>query len=207
MTDGRKAFTPNPLLAGMWGLCPIIAADRSLPEGLALGIGAVFCSLVLAGSIPLARGIVPQRLRPALSLSLSAATAVLYSLAFEVYSPSLARGLWIFLPLLAVCATSLHTIKRCSAEIDDVASKERCVSILKEALIFFITAFLIGAFREIAGRGTLTIPLPSDAGLRLIDMNARPLRLFSSPAGGFILVGCFAAAYRFYLRIARRRAL
>lgn len=205
MTDERKAFTPNPLLAGMWGLCPIIAADRSLPEGLALGIGAAFCSLILAGSLHISRGIIPQRLRPIFSLSLSSASAIVYTLLIEIYSVSLSDALWVFLPLLAVCATSLHTIKRCSSGIDGITSKENCTSIVKEAVLFFFTAVCVGAFREILGQGTLSLPLPGDSELRLFSMNIQPVVIFSSPSGGFLLLGLLTAFYRYYLRLLKRR--
>jgi len=205
MNARRAAFVPNPLLAGMLGICPLVAADRSLPEGIALGLGAAICSLVLGAVAAPSRGIVPDRLRAPFSLALSAAVALLYSFGVRAYSPIVADGLGIFLPLLAVSALSLHTLRRSSAVNGSASTRERYSSIAKEAFAFLATAVLIGAAREALGMGTLTIPLPGEGELRLMELPSSPLRMLSSSAGGFILIGCLAAAYRLALRGAGRK--
>ncbi len=205
MTAERPAFVPNPLLAGLIGMCPIVAADRSLPEGLALGIGAAFCSLLLGILASPMRGAAPDRLRPLFSLALATAAALLYSFGVRAYSPALADSLGIYLPLLAVSATSLHTIKRGSSPGDQPAGGERLGSIAMEAAVFLAAAAAIGGIRELLGQGSLTIPLPRGGELRLADLSFRPIGLLSASAGGFILLGFLAAAYRLILRKAGRR--
>jgi Na+-translocating ferredoxin:NAD+ oxidoreductase subunit E len=200
-----SSFTPNPLLAGMLGICPIVAADKGLPEGMALGLGAAICSLALGAVAATSRSLVPDRLRALFSLAVSTAIALLYGFAVRAYSPALAEGLGIFLPLLAVSALSLHSLKRGSPAAGAAAPGDRYASIAKEAASFLAAAILIGALREILGRGTLTIPLPGDGALRLAALPLSPLRAMASPAGGFMLVGCLAAAYRLVLRAAGRK--
>mgnify|MGYP001767041437 CR=1 FL=1 len=90
MKARASAFTPNPLLAGLLGLCPLVAADRGLPEGIALGLGAAICALVLGAVAAPSRGFVPDRLRAIFSLALSSAVALLYSFGVRAYSPALA---------------------------------------------------------------------------------------------------------------------
>lgn len=204
MKARKGAFVPNPLLAGMLGICPLVAADRSLPEGMALGLGAAVCSLVLGAVAAPSRNIVPDRLRALFSLALSAAAALLYSFGVRAYSPAVADGLGVFLPLLAVSALSLHTLRRGSSAAQGAGS-ERYASIAIEALYFLATAMVIGAIREILGKGTLTVPLPGDGELRLASLPFMPMRALSSPAGGFMLVGCLAAGYRLFLRGAGRK--
>ncbi len=206
MIEERGSFVPNPLLAGMIGVCPIAAADRSLPAGLALGLGAAFCSLLLGLLAPPARGVLPDRLRPLFSLALATAAAVLYSFAVRAYSPSLAEGLGIYLPLLAVSATSLHTVKRASSTGERAAGGPRLGSIAVESAVFFASAAAIGALRELLGQGSLTFPLPRDAEISLAALGFRPLGLASATSGGFILLGFLAAAYRLVIKKAGRRA-
>jgi Na+-translocating ferredoxin:NAD+ oxidoreductase subunit E len=205
MSARASAFTPNPLLAGMLGVCPLVAADRGLPEGIALGLGAAICSLVLGALAATSRNVVPDRLRALFSLAASTAIALLYAYGVRAYSPALADGLGIFLPLLAVSALSLHSLKRSSPAAGSAAPRDRYASIAKEAASFLATAILIGALREILGRGTLTIPLPGEGMLRLAALPLSPMRAMASPAGGFMLVGCLAAAYRLVLRSAGRK--
>jgi electron transport complex protein RnfE len=189
----------------MLGLCPLVAADRGLPEGIALGLGAALCSLVLGAVAASSRGLVPDRLRALFSIALSSAVALAYSFGVRAYSPALADGLGIFLPLLAVSGLSLHALKRSSPAALAAEPGERYASIAKEAAAFLATAAAIGAIREAAGLGTLTIPLPGDGELRLLSLPCSPLRVLSSPAGGFMLVGGLAAAYRLALRGAGRK--
>jgi electron transport complex protein RnfE len=205
MRARSSVFMPNPLLAGTLGICPLVAADRSLPEGLALGLGAALCSLALGAVAAPSRSIVPDRLRSLFSLALSAAIALLYSFGVEAYSPSVAEGLGIFLPLLSVSALSLHTLRRSAAGMGTAASRERYSSIVKEAVVFLATAVLLGAAREALGPGSLTIPLPRDGELVLAELPFSSIRTLASPAGGFMLIGCLAAAYKVVLRRSGRK--
>jgi hypothetical protein len=40
MSEVREGFIPNPVLAGLVGICPLIAAARSLAEAAVYGLGA-----------------------------------------------------------------------------------------------------------------------------------------------------------------------
>lgn len=205
MSSRAPAFTPNPLLAGMLGVCPLVAADRSLPEGIALGLGAAICSLALGALAATSRNLVPDRLRALFSLAASTAVALLYAYGVRAYSPVLADGLGIFLPLLAVSALSLHSLKRGSPVAGSAGQRDRYASIAKEASSFLGIAIVIGALREILGQGMLSLPLPGEGSLRLASLPLSPMRAMASPAGGFMLVGCLAAAYRLALRAAGRK--
>jgi Na+-translocating ferredoxin:NAD+ oxidoreductase RnfE subunit len=65
-----------------------------------------------------------------------------------------------------------------------------------EALLFLLTATLVGSARELIGLGTLTLPVPGLSPARLVFADAAPLGILVSPAGGFIFLGFVVAAYR-----------
>jgi electron transport complex protein RnfE len=210
MSESGSPFVPNAALAGFAGAGILAAAADSLGKGLVLGIGASLCALVLAATIPALRSLVPDRLRAPSALSLAAALASLYSLALRAYSPATSESLGIFLPLLAVNCLDMHVLRRASLSQERVRSRDegeeraRFLGLAREALGYLLAAALVGALREAAGSGTISLPTPG-GDFRIILSDAAPARLFVAPAGGFLLLGSMAAIYRLVLRWRGRR--
>lgn len=206
MSDRREGFVPNPILAGLVGICPLIAVSRSLAEGVVYGLGAGLCALALGAFVPPARGIVPERLQAPASLTLSAALALGYGFLVRAYSASIAAGLWIYLPLLAVGGLSLSALRRgSSGDRMGPDGRSRFGAIALEALLFLLTAAFVGGAREILGLGTLTLPTPGIVPARVVAVDFAPLPILVSPTGGFILLAFLVAAYRAAVRAGARR--
>lgn len=204
MSEGKDGFVPNPVLAGLVGICPLIAVSRSLAEATVYGLGAAFCSIVLGAVAPPLRSVIADRLQAPAMLALSAALALVYGFCARIYSPAIAAGLWIYSPLLAVSGLSLSTLRRSSlpGRIGP-DGQSRLGAVTLEAVMFLFSAAFIGAAREIAGLGTLTLPLPGLPRIYVADF--APLRILVSPSGGFILLGFVIAAYRTLARVSGRK--
>lgn len=204
MSERRAPFVPNPVLGGLLGICPLVAAANTLANGLVLGVGAALSVALLALALPSIYAFVPDRLRAPSSLALSAAFALLIGTAVEAFSPVTARGLGVYLPLLAVNCVSLQALRRGPPNSDhgnlDGARRIGNASLLVEALGYAAAATLIGALRELAGAGTLSFPLPAGQSFLLSLADESPAPLFAAPAGGFILLGSLAALYRIATR-------
>ncbi len=197
----RERFVPNPIFAGLVGICPLVAASRSLAEGIVYGLGAALCALLLGAVVPATRAIIADRLQAPATIALSAAAALAYASCARAYSPPIAAGLWIYLPLLAVSGLSLSTLRRSSTpEGLGPDGSSRFAQVALEALMFLLTAAFVGGFREILGLGTLTLPTPGISPARLELVDFAPARMLVSPAGGFILLGFLVAAYRGMVR-------
>lgn len=208
MSIEKEGFVPNPILAGLIGICPIVAAAKSLAEGVAYGLGAALCAILLGLLIPPARSFLPDRLQAPASLALSAALALLYGFCLGIYSPALAAGLWIYLPLLAASGLSLVALRLSSfSSRSGPDGQSRLLVISLQSGWFLITSAFVGALREILGLGTLTIPTPGISLSRIAVMDCAPLRMLVSPAGGFILLGFLVALYRVTLRASGRKCL
>lgn len=206
MSEPRGSFVPNPILAGLVGVCPLVAASRSLAEGTVYGLGAALCALALGAFVPPTRAVMAERLQAPATLALSVALALAYQACVKIYSPAIAAGLWIYLPLISVSGLSLPTIRRCSSTARiGPDGRSRLGGIALEALMFLVTAAFIGAAREAIGLGSLTLPGPGLAPARIYLLDAAPLKLLASPAGGFILLGLIVAAYRALARSVGRR--
>jgi Predicted NADH:ubiquinone oxidoreductase, subunit RnfE len=208
MSIDKESFVPNPILAGLIGICPLVVAAKSLAEGAAYGLGAALCAILLALILPPLRGFLPDRLQAPASLALSAALATLYSLCLRIYSPSLADALWIYLPLLAASGLSLMAIKQ-SAQPSRLGpdGQSRLAVVALQSLMFFLTASLVGALREVCGIGSLTLPTPGTTLLRVAFSASAPARILVSPAGGFIVLGILVALYRATLRASGRKLM
>jgi Predicted NADH:ubiquinone oxidoreductase, subunit RnfE len=206
MIEAKESFVPNPLLSGLLGICPVIAACRSLADGVALGLGVAVCAILLGAIVPPARAVIADRLQAPATLALSAAIALAYGSALRMYSPALAAELWIYLPLLSVSALSLHTIRRCSS-IDRIGpdGRSRLAVVSIESLLFLLTASLFGCGREAIGLGTITLPSPGMSCLSFHIADSAPLRILVSPAGGFILMAFIVATYRAAIGASGRR--
>jgi electron transport complex protein RnfE len=207
VSDNQETFVPNPVLSGLVGVCPLIAAAKSLAEGLAYGLGAAACALALGASVPLIKAKLPDRLRAPATLCLSAFLAVCYASALSLYSPVIAASLWIYAPLLAVSGLSLSVIRRGTAKGRfRPDGRSRFLDIAVESLLFLVTAALVGGLRELIGLGTLGLPSFGTDPVFVSMTDFSPLRFLVSPAGGFILLGFMVAAYRAAVRATRRRS-
>ena len=192
----RDGFVPNPVLAGLVGICPLIAASRSFAEGTAYGLGAAACALALGAAAPPLRSSVSDRLQAPATLALSAAVALVFAACIKAYSPAIAAGLWVYLPLISVSGLSLYALRR---SYPSRRSEDSLATLALESLMFLLTAASAGALREFLGLGTLTLPTPGDAPLRLTAMASPPIRILVTPAGGFMLFGFLVAAYRAFV--------
>lgn len=193
-------FLPNPVIGSLVGLCPIIVVTGNFASGTIVALGILISMLVLGVMLPTLRSLFPERLRAPAALAIAACLSAGYSLVAEAYSPALSSLVGIFIPLTIVNCLVLTTIKR------GIRAEEPFSAwVLPNSFLYFITVVLIAAVREILGLGRLTLPLPGDVPRTIIFMESAPLRLFSAPAGGFILLGCLAGLYRVLLRKSGRR--
>jgi electron transport complex protein RnfE len=199
MDEKREPFVPNPVVGGLLGLCPLVAAADSFADGAVIGLGAALSALALGALLPLLRGILPQRLRSPVAFVLAASFAALYSVGVEAYSPSLASGLGLYLPLTAVNCIVIATLRHSLRE-----DGKTFPWLLGTASGYLLVALLLSGLREFLGTGSLTLPSPGSPSA-LVFSQSPPLRILVAPAGGFMLLGCFAAIYRFVLRIRGRR--
>jgi Na+-translocating ferredoxin:NAD+ oxidoreductase subunit E len=207
VSGAREGFVPNPILAGLVGVCPLIAAATTLASGLAYGLGAALCATALGLIVPSARSLIPDRLQAPATLALSAALALIYGLCLRIYSPVIAAALWIYLPLLAASALSLKSLRLSSAPGRfGPEGKSRLGTIAFESFLFLLTSAFVGALREFLGLGTLTLPMPGFSPARRVLLDLEPLRILVSPAGGFILLGFLVAAHRVANRARRKLA-
>ncbi len=199
----RDAFTPDPVLGAFLGLCPLVAAARDFASGMILGLGVALSVPLLGLAARSLRTMAPERLRAPGALVLAAGFAAVYALIIAAYSPLLATGLDIYLPLLAANCLTLAALKRGLRSEQEGGGGLRGMVIM--AGFYLLAAMAISALRELVGLGRLSLPHAGLAPRVLVLTTSPPFRLLASPAGGFMLLGLVAAVYRWALRRRGRR--
>ncbi len=195
MEKKSSPFLPDLMLGSLVGLCPVIVVSGNFASGVIVALGILFCTLVMSLLMPALRSLFPERLRAPLAFGLAAAFTALYAVLAEAYSPLLSSLAGIFIPLTLVNCIVLATLRR-GIRTEEATTR----GVILKSFMFFSLLILVSAFREIAGAGRITLPMPGTEAHILTLFSLPPLRLLTAPAGGFILIGCLAALYRFVQR-------
>ena len=150
LADG--AWRQNTGLVVLLGLCPLLAVTNTLINGLALGLATMLTLMISNLAVSSMRGLLKPEIRiPAFVLIIASVVTVI-ELLMHAFFYDLFRVLGIFIPLIV---TNCAIIGRAEA----FASRNRPLPSLVDGfatgLGFCITLVLLGALRELTGRGTL----------------------------------------------------
>ena len=142
----------NTGLVVLLGLCPLLAVTSTVINGLGLGLATMLTLMASNLSVSLLRGLLRPEIRiPAFVLIIASVVTAL-ELLMQAWLYDLYRILGIFIPLIV---TNCAIIGRAEA----FASKNKPLPALVDGLAtglgFCLTLVLLGAMREIIGRGTL----------------------------------------------------
>ncbi len=149
-TDG--AWQQNTGLVILLGLCPLLAVTSTVINGLALGL-ATMLTLVLSNlSVSLLRGLLKPEIRIPAFVMIIASVVTVIELLMHAFFYDLYRVLGIFIPLIV---TNCAIIGRAEAFASRNSPIPSVVDGFATGLGFCITLVLLGAIRELIGRGTL----------------------------------------------------
>ena len=155
--DLRKIFMDglwhqNTGLVVLLGLCPLLAVTGTVINGLGLGLATMLTLMASNLSVSLLRGLLRPEIRIPAFVLIIASVVTAIELLMQAFFYDLYRILGIFIPLIV---TNCAIIGRAEA----FASKNRPSAALVDGfatgLGFCLTLVLLGAMRELVGRGTL----------------------------------------------------
>ena len=150
LSDG--AWRQNTGLVVLLGLCPLLAVTNTVVNGLALGLATMLTLMVSNLSVSIMRGLLKPEIRiPAFVLIIASVVTVI-ELLMNAYFYDLFRVLGIFIPLIV---TNCAIIGRAEAFASRNKPLPSLVDGFATGLGFCITLVLLGAMRELIGRGTL----------------------------------------------------
>ena len=150
LTDG--AWRQNTGLVVLLGLCPLLAVTNTLVNGLALGLATMLTLMVSNLSVSVMRGLLKPEIRiPAFVLIIASVVTVIEML-MHAFFYDLFRVLGIFIPLIV---TNCAIIGRAEAFASRNSPLPSLIDGFATGLGFCITLVLLGALRELTGRGSL----------------------------------------------------
>jgi Na+-translocating ferredoxin:NAD+ oxidoreductase subunit E len=176
----KGLWIENPGLVQLLGLCPLLAVSNSVVSAVSLGLATTLVIALANGAVSAVRHLVPWEVRVPVFILIIAVLVTVVDLLMNAYLHPLSLALGIFVPLIVTNCLVL-------ARAETFASKSRPLLALWDGACMGLglTAVLtlLGAMREIAGRGTLL------SGIDLVlGEAARPLVVTLIPDyAGFLL--------------------
>ncbi len=186
----------NPALVQLLGLCPLLGVSNSVVNALGLGIATIF---VMTGSniaVSLIRKKTNDAIRLPAFVMIIASLTTCVELLMQAYTYELYQILGIFIPLIV---TNCAILGRAEA----YAAKNPVLPSALDGFMmgcgFALVLFLLGALREIIGKGTLFSGLdllvgPMAATWEIVVFADYQKFLFAIlPPGAFVIMGFIIA--------------
>jgi Na+-translocating ferredoxin:NAD+ oxidoreductase subunit E len=182
MKNFTKGFIrENPILVLLLGTCPTLAVTTSAINGMGMGLATTF---VLVGSnvvVSAVKTSVPNKVRIPAFVVIIASFVTIVQLLMQAYTSALYDALGIFIPLIVVNCIVL-------GRAEAFASKQSIFSSMIDGLGmglgFTMALFLLGAFREALGNGSVL-------GHKFVEGDG--ILVFILSPGAFIALGYFIA--------------
>ena len=181
----------NPVFVLALSLCPVLAVTDTLDK--ALGMSGAFALVIIASNliISLMRKMIPDTVRIPVFVIIIATFVSIVEMLFEAYIPQIYSALGIYLSLLAVNCLIL-------GRAEAFASKNKVSDSLADALGmsigFCLALILISFFRELLGKGGITIFGNELFTLPLLGEN--PVSVFGMSIGAFLIMGLLVAFFK-----------
>jgi electron transport complex protein RnfE len=171
------------------GLCPTLAVTKSLETGIGMGIATTFVLICSNGLISLLKGVIPKQVRLSCFIIVIATFVTIVELLMQAFSYKLYESLGIFIPLIVVNCIVL-------GRAEAFAAKNGVIPSLADGLGmgvgFTLSLAALAAFRELLGKGTLTITIPFlvDMGtIPIMGSSYQPFSFLIEAPGAFVCLG------------------
>jgi electron transport complex protein RnfE len=142
----------NPGVVQLLGLCPTLAVTSTVVNGFSLGLATAFVMAASNGAVAPVRRWVPDEIRIPVFILIIAALVTVIDLGMNAYMHPLHKVLGIFIPLIVTNCIVL-------ARVEAFAAKNPTLPSIADGFIMglglTLVLSLLGAMREVVGKGTL----------------------------------------------------
>ena len=188
----------NPALVQLLGLCPLLAVTGSVVNAIGLGLATTAVLACSNLAVSLVRHQMPETVRLPASVMIIATFVTCAELLMKAFTYELYLVLGIFIPLIVTNCAIL-------GRADAFASKNPVLPSLLDGLMmglgFSAVLVVIGAVREIIGRGTLFSdmdlllgPVAANWTLPVLGQDYNGFLVAVLPPGAFLVAGLLIAA-------------
>ena len=179
-------FSNNPVFIQLIGLCSVLGVSSAVMNSLAMGLALTF---VLTGSnivISLLRSVIPDKIRIPCYVVIIATFVTVVDMSIHALSEEIYGQLGIFIPLIVVNCIVLARAESFANKNGVLAS---FVDGIGNGLGYIMAITLTGIVREFLGSGSLL-------GFTIYGETIQSIKIFSQPAGAFIVLGILMAVFR-----------
>jgi Na+-translocating ferredoxin:NAD+ oxidoreductase subunit E len=142
----------NAGIVALLGLCPLLAVSSTVVNGLGLGIATAIVMTFSNAAVSLVRNFIPGEIRIPVFILIIAVLVTMIDLVMHAYVQALYLVLGIFVPLIVV---NCNVLGRAEA----FASKNTLLPSMVDGFMvgfgLMLTLGVLGAIREVLGKGTL----------------------------------------------------
>ena len=214
MSEFRSLFhnglvKQNTGLVQVLGLCPLLAISSSVVNALSLGLATTVVMAASSGAVSGVRNFVPNEIRIPVFVLIIAALVTVIDLAMNAFVHPLYLVLGIFIPLIT---TNCIVLARADAFAAKNHPLHSVVDAVAMGLGLTLVLVVLGAVRELAGKGTLLsgIDLAFGEGAKGWVLHVLPgyngFLLAILPPGAFLALGLLIAANNWRKARAEQRA-
>lgn len=189
----------NITFSQLLALCPLLAVTSTATNGLGMGLATTAVLLLSGTTISLFRNMITPEIRIAVFVLLIATIVTLVDMAMNAWLHDLHKVLGLFIPLIV---TNCAILGRAEAFASKNTVLPSALDGLMMGLGFTMALVIVGAAREILGKGTLFANAALLLGDRLsfLQMHLIPnysgFLLVALPPGGFLVLGFLLAGKR-----------
>lgn len=173
-------------------LCPSIAVTNNLKNGVFMGLAVLFVQTMVNITISLMRKAIQPKVRLPIFMLVISGWVTITQMMMAAFVPDVYAKVGLYIALIVAFASIL-------ARAEMFASKNSIMPSMADGLgmgVGFLFALtVISFFRELVGKGTLTVPTGLATQHVFTFVNTKPLLIMVLPAGGFLAVGILMAAF------------
>jgi electron transport complex protein RnfE len=173
-------------------LCPSIAVTNNLKNGIFMGLAVLFVQTMVNITISLMRKIIQPKVRLPIFMLVISGWVTITQMMMAAFVPDVYAKVGLYIALIVAFASIL-------ARAEMFASKNSIVPSMVDGLgmgVGFLFALtVISFFRELVGKGTLTVPTGLATQHVFTFINTKPVLIMVLPAGGFLAVGILMAFF------------
>jgi electron transport complex protein RnfE len=173
-------------------LCPSIAVTNNLKNGIFMGLAVLFVQTMVNLTISLMRKIIQPKVRLPIFMLVISGWVTITQMMMAAFVPDVYAKVGLYIALIVAFASIL-------ARAEMFASKNSFMPSMADGLgmgVGFLFALtVISFFRELVGKGTLTVPTGLATQHVFTFINTKPVLIMVLPAGGFLAVGILMALF------------
>jgi electron transport complex protein RnfE len=167
------------------GLCPTLAVTKSMGDGFGMGLATTFVLLCSNMLISMLKNVIPKQVRLSCFIIVIATFVTIVQLLMQAFTYPLYQTLGIFIPLIVVNCIVLGRAEAFAAKNPVIPSMADGLGM---GIGFTLSLTALAAFRELFGKGTLSLPFELGT-LHIMGASYKPFTFLVEAPGAFICLG------------------